>query len=99
MKKVQVVWTEESLSDLEVIYDFVAEQSLKSAKKIIRKILSRTRQLETFPHSGSPQKTNIEAIKEYRYLLEGNYKIIYSLKDNELYVEAIIDTRQGKITY
>lgn len=33
MKKVQVIWSDESLNDLEVIYDFIAEQSSKSAKK------------------------------------------------------------------
>jgi len=58
MKKIQVIWTDESLSDLEVIYEFIEEQSPKSAKKVIQSILSRTRQLEVFPQSGSPQQTN-----------------------------------------
>jgi plasmid stabilization system protein ParE len=44
MKKVKVIWTDESLNDLETIYDFIAEQSSKSAKKVIQSILSRTRQ-------------------------------------------------------
>ena len=80
MKKVQVIWTDESLNDLEVIYDFIAEQSSKSAKKVIQSILSRTRQLEAFPQSGSPQQeTDLKIKREYRYLVEGNYKIIYSL--------------------
>jgi toxin ParE1/3/4 len=95
MKKVQVIWTDESINDLDVIYDFIAEQSSKSAKKVIQSILSRTRQLEAFPQSGSPQETDIKARREYRYLVEGNYKIIYSLDDKVLYVEAVVDTRQN----
>jgi len=95
MKKVQVIWTDESLNDLEVIYDFIAEQSSKSAKKVIQSILSRTRQLEVFPQSGSPQETDIKGKREYRYLVEGNYKIIYSQDEKALYVEAVIDTRQN----
>lgn len=94
MKKTQVVWTESSLIDLEVIYDFIAEQSPKSAKNIIQAILARTRQMEGFPQSGSPQKTNIKNSREYRYLVTGNYKIIYSLDEKVLYVEAVVDTRQ-----
>jgi hypothetical protein len=35
------------------------------------------------------------ANREYRYLVEGNYKIIYSLDDKVLYVEAVVDTRQN----
>ena len=95
MKKVQVIWTDESLKDLEVIYDFIAEQSAKSATKIIQSILSRTRQLEAFPQSGSPQETASKIKREYRYLVEGNYKIIYSLDEKSLYVEAVIDTRKN----
>jgi plasmid stabilization system protein ParE len=54
VKKIQVIWTDESLSDLEVIYDFITERSPESAKKVIQSILSRTHQLEIFPQSGSP---------------------------------------------
>jgi plasmid stabilization system protein ParE len=32
VKKLQVIWTDESMGDLEVIYDFIAEKSRKSAK-------------------------------------------------------------------
>ena len=95
MKKVQVIWTDESLSDLEAIYDFIDEQSPKFAKKVILSILSRTHQLETFPLSGSPQKSIVMTNKKYRYFIEGNYKIIYSREDTVLYVESVVDTRQN----
>jgi toxin ParE1/3/4 len=54
VKKIEVIWTDESISDLEAIYEFIAMKSPKSAEKIILDILDRTRQLETFPHAGSP---------------------------------------------
>lgn len=99
MKKVQVIWTDESLNDLEVIYDFLAEKSLKVAKKIVQSILARTHQLETFPESGSPQETNKTVSRSYRYLIEGHYKIIYSLDEKAIYVEVIVDTRQDPDSY
>jgi len=95
VKKIQVIWTDESLNDLEVINDFLSEKSVKAAKKIVQSILERTRQLETFPKSGSLQETDKALSRSYRYLAEGHYKIIYSLDEKALYVEAIVDTRQG----
>jgi len=55
VKKAQVIWTDESMGDLEVIYNFLAEKPGKSAKNVVQSILARTRQLEAFPESGSPQ--------------------------------------------
>ena len=94
MKKIQVIWTDESLGDLETIHDFLAEKSPKAAGKVVQSILQRTRQLEAFPESGSPQETDKTASRFYRYLIEGHYKIIYSVKGGVLHVEAVIDTRQ-----
>ena len=94
MKTIQVIWTDESLGDLEAIYDYLTEQSPKAAKKTTRSILARTRQLETFPEPGSPQETNKSVSRSYRYLVEGNYKIIYNVEGEALYVEAVVDTRQ-----
>ena len=94
MKKLQVIWTDESLNDLEIIYDFLAEKSRKSAKNVVQSILTKTRQLETFPESGSPHEPNISIVGSYRFLVQGNYKIIHSIEGDALYVEAVVDTRQ-----
>lgn len=94
MKKVQVIWTDESLGDLEAIYDFLVDKSPQAAKKVARSILARTRQLETFPESGSPQEADKTVSRSYRYLVEGNYKIIYRAEGKAFYVEAVVDTRQ-----
>ena len=68
MTKVKVVWSAEALVDLETIYDFLAEHSPVASQNVIEKILSRTRQIETFPESGAIQSIGL---KEYRYLVEG----------------------------
>jgi plasmid stabilization system protein ParE len=95
MKKVQVVWIDESVYDLEIIYDFLAEKSFNSATKIIDAILSRTRQLESFPQSGQVVENDKKYEKEYRYLVEGNYKIIYRLDEKAIFILAVTDTRQN----
>lgn len=94
MKQTQVLWSAEALVDLEVIYDFLAENSQPAAQRIIESLLARTRQLEIFPESGARQESVKSKHKEYRYLVEGNYKILYSYQPNEVvHIEIIFDTR------
>ncbi len=93
MKKVQVIWSTEALVDLETIYDFLVEHSQEAAQNVIEKILSRARQIETFPESGAIQLELKNADKEYRYLVEGHYKVIYRITDQHAYIATVFDTR------
>jgi plasmid stabilization system protein ParE len=97
VKKVQVIWSTGALVDLEVIYDFLAEKSATAAQRITEGILNRIRQIETFPESGARQETIRTTGKIYRYLVERDYKIIYSHQDEAqvAYIETIFDTRQN----
>ena len=95
MKTAQVIWSTEALVDLEVIYDFLAEKSQQAAQRIVRSLLERARQLESFPESGARHESLRNERKEYRYLVEGNYKIIYRYQSEYqcVYIEIIFDTR------
>lgn len=93
MKKVQVIWSTEALGDLETIYYFLAEHSQPAAQNVIEKILSRVSQIEIFPESGAIQLDLQNADKEYRYLVEGHYKIIYRITDHQAYIATVFDTR------
>ena len=97
MKKAQVIWSDEALNDLEIIYDFMADKSQAAAQRIVESILDRSRQLEVFPISGARQKNIKGKSKEYRYLVEGNYKIIYSHhpESQVVHVEIIFDARSN----
>lgn len=92
-----MIWSTEALVDLESIYDFLAEKSPTSARRIAENILSRIMQIESFPESGVLQTMLKNTGREYRYLVEGNYKIIYSHQAERqvVYVEIIFDTRQN----
>lgn len=95
MKKAQVIWSNTALHDMETIYDFLVEKSQPAAQRIIETILGRAKQLESFPESGVKQETVKPAIKEYRYLIEGDYKILYSYQAEiqRVYIATIFDTR------
>jgi len=92
--KVRVIWSDEALNDLETIYDFLAENSQPAAQRIVESILSRSGQLESFPESGA-KETIKSNDKEYRYLVEGNYKIIYNYQPDSqtVHIAVVFDTR------
>jgi len=93
VKKAQVIWTAEAIGDLETIYDFLAVNSVPAAQRICENILSRSHQIKTFPDSGSL----LASLKylTYRYLVEGNYKIIYShqIGLKVAYIHTVFDAR------
>jgi len=95
VKKAQVIWTDEALNDLETIYDFLAEKSQPAAQRIIDNILNRSKQLESFPESGTKQEVIKASENEYRYLVEGDYKVIYTYQQEikAVHIATIFDTR------
>ncbi len=62
--------------------------------RVIENLLERAKQLETFPESGVKHESLSNMQHEYRYLVEGNYKIIYRYQHiGNVYIEIIFDTR------
>lgn len=96
MEKKEVVWTIPAKKDLQKIYDFLAEVSELIAMRIIQNIISRARLLEEgFVKIGQEEPLLRTRNKNYRYLVEGNYKIIYNEMDNKIIIHAVFDTRQN----
>ncbi len=96
MNQAKVIWTDEAILDLELIYDFIALKSEKAAQKLVESLLLRTRQLEDFPTSG-PAETELSIAQKYRYLVESHFKIIYSIRNQSVFIETVIDTRQNPL--
>ena len=97
MTKASVVWSTEALVDIETIFDFLSEQSTTAAGSVVEKILARAHQLSNFPESGAVYPGMVGSDRQYRFLIEGNYKIIYSHSalNRIVYVEVVFDTRRN----
>ena len=89
----EVVWTQKAFKDLDSIYNFIAKGSKAAAKKVVESILDREEQLKIQPNSGTIE-TRIKLKGEYRFLVQGNYKIIYRVGRANVYVIKIFDARQ-----
>jgi len=70
VRRAQVIWSDEALIDLDVIYDFLADKSQQAAQRIVENIVGRALQLETFPESGARQEFLSNQHKQYLYLIE-----------------------------
>ncbi len=74
---VKIIWTEQAVSDLKDILDYISKDPRQYAENQIRRIKSRTILLKTRPECGRivPEVD----VNEIRELIEGNYRIIYRI--------------------
>jgi plasmid stabilization system protein ParE len=92
----KVFWTDTALNQLRDIFDYYKLMAnIKVAKSIVSKIVNRTIQLERNPRSGSIEPLLAKRKFEYRYLVEGNHKIIYWIENNYVKIATVFDSRQN----
>ena len=90
----RVLWTDAALNQLEAIRDYLAETSPEYARRVVERLVNRSEQVAAFPRSGRivPEYE----IDEVRQVIEGSYRIIYLIKEDQIEVLAIIHTsRKG----
>ncbi|WP_194768832.1 type II toxin-antitoxin system RelE/ParE family toxin [Tamlana sp. I1] len=94
----KIIWTDFAIENLKGIFDYYSNKvSNKTAHKIRKQILGATRQLIKNPESGQLE-FNLEKLKQnHRYLVCGNYKIIYRINDNQIIINDVFDSRQHPI--
>ena len=61
---------------------------------ITHSIFSATKQLIKYPKSGQIEETLTILEENHRYLVKGNYKIIYKPVEDGLLITDVFDTRQ-----
>ncbi len=89
MQEYLVYWTDEAFNDLLDIEEFLGKQY---STVVISEIILRTDQLIHFPFSG--QEQYLPTKQTYIYMVEGNYKILFSVRDFVVYINSVFDTRQ-----
>ncbi len=94
--ELRVFWTDTALNQLkDIFFYYKVKANQKVAKEIVSKLVNRTIQLEKNPRSGQKEPLLADRKFEYRYLVEGNYKIIYWIEDNYVKIATVFDSRQN----
>lgn len=93
----RVLWTVDAENDLVDTFDYLKFRHNKAfADKVIDKIFNKSFLLESFPEMGTVEESRMPEGLKVRYLVEGNYKILYQINASRGLVEilAVFDTRQ-----
>jgi toxin ParE1/3/4 len=78
--EVKVLWSDQSITDLEEMISYIARDSPAAARNFATKIIDATTVLETFATIGRIVPEYSDA--SLREILYRNYRIVYQLSDN-----------------
>ncbi len=93
-KELKPYWTEQAIKQLKEIYDYYKVFSVDIAQKRVQPIIEQVKRLAFYPLLGKKEEAYMGMKYPFRSLIEGDYKIVYYLKEDYLYVVAIFDCRQ-----
>jgi len=96
--EMRIIWSSKAKHQLRKIFDYYkVNASTTVAESLITTILSQTRNLNSFPNMGKREELLLDHPKGFRYLVEGNYKILYWISENEINIASIFDCRQNPV--
>jgi toxin ParE1/3/4 len=92
----KIVWTEFAEYQLSEIYTFLYHNADETiASSIITKIVDTSERLVNFPEMGAKEKEEYVGSLNYRYLIQGHYKIVYEIIDDIVIIQDVFDSRQN----
>jgi len=81
--KWKIEWTRNASIELEEIKKYIAQDSIKYAERIVKKLLNAPNILQHFPEAGNIMYIGrTSRNRDIRQLIEGNYRIVYEIKTN-----------------
>ena len=94
----EIIWSEFAETQLAEIYDYYEKRAgTRVAKKLVREIINEPKKLIKSPLMGQKEELLKRRKTEYRYLVFKNYKLIYSVDNQNNYIKIadVFDTRQN----
>ncbi len=94
--EIMVIWSDTAIEELQEIYDYYFfNASKRIADKLANSIVDKTILLEQSPRIGQKEEILVHLQKEIRYLVHGNYKIVYWIDNNIVTIATVFDCRQN----
>lgn len=92
----KIIWSDFAIGNLKNIFNYYKiKASTKVAHEIRKQIFESTKQLIDNPESGQVEFHLKKLEQNHRYLLSGNYKIIYRIGKDRIFVNDVFDVRQN----
>jgi len=94
--EIVVIWSDTAITELQDIYNYYYYKvSERVADNLANAIVDQTILLEQTPQMGQPEEMLAHLQKEIRYLVYGNYKIVYLFDENIVTIATVFDCRQN----
>ena len=91
----KLVYTEQAVASLQECMDFfLHEVPSEKVNEIRDKILAKADKLLANPYIGQQEEYLEHVGQSHRRVIEGNYKIIYKIEGDAIFVTDIFDSRQ-----
>ncbi len=94
----KVLWSKHAEFRLDEIYIYYGEKAnVKVATTLVRGIIRKTLRLKKHPFIGQKEPLLSDIDIDYRYLISGNYKMIYSVDEanRAIKIATVFDVRQN----
>lgn len=92
----KIIVTDFALIQIKSIHGYYKRRASKNvADKLVNKIFDAIELLEQIPKAGSIEQALAELKLQHRYIVAGNYKIIFRTTEAIIYVTDVFDTRQN----
>ncbi|MDL2291653.1 type II toxin-antitoxin system RelE/ParE family toxin [Bacteroides sp. OttesenSCG-928-F21] len=94
----KIEWSDNASKQIKGIFEYHKEvANLRVARKIVKLIYTRVTILINNPRAGQREGLLNDRPQEFRYLVEGNYKIIYWLEADRIMISTVFDCRQNPV--
>lgn len=85
-------WSQEALDDLAAIHAYISSDSQVYANRMLERLLAVGERVAEHPDSGrSVPEFNLPWLRE---LIVGNYRLIYKVGSDQVYIAAVIHGRR-----
>jgi plasmid stabilization system protein ParE len=96
--KFKIIWSHYAETQLDKIFLYYSENaSLRVAKNVLKRIVAEPNRLTENPYASPVEELLLNRENVYRYLICKNYKIIYSVDEDNRFIQIadVFDTRQN----
>jgi len=88
-----LIWTNRALNDLRQNISYIEKHSPQNARKVLHSLIALAESLKIFPLAFP--KEPVYNKENIRFVSKWNYKIVYKVNKNEIYILRIFNTRQS----
>lgn len=82
------------VADLKAMKDYIAEDNAEAARKTVEEIYKDFENLQKFPTMRADLSKRVSFKTDYKYLVHGNYIILYLNKKDLVEIYRVIDRYQ-----